>query len=408
MDRVSHKNVATKRRVPNLTGATNISVCGGRRLKIQIIARRNEVKAISVFPGKPNSVHLAELNKPSVTEIANGRGVLVKVLRVGVDGTDKEINAAEYGAAPSGYDFLVIGHEGFGQVEAVGPNVTEFKPGDYVVATVRRPGHSIYDLIGTNDMTTDDVYYERGINLRHGFLTEYYVDDADYIVKVPQGLKHVGVLLEPFTVVQKGIHQAYEIQRRLKVWRPRKAAVMGAGTIGLLATLTLRLRGIEVTTFGRTQRPYLNADLIEEIGARYISTENTQIVDAAKEYGPFDIIFEATGNSGVVFDSMQALGKNGVLVLSSVTGGNKMIQVPADRINLEFVLGNKVMVGTVNANREYFEMGVRDMAQSEAEYAGWLSKLLTDPVRGLENFQQLFQKLTNPNGAIKVFCEVTS
>ena len=87
------------------------------------------MKAISVFPGKPNSVHVADLPKPSLDQIPNGRGVLVKVLRVGVDGTDKEINAAEYGAAPPGYDFLVIGHEGFGQVEAVGPNVTEVKPG---------------------------------------------------------------------------------------------------------------------------------------------------------------------------------------------------------------------------------------------------------------------------------------
>ena len=108
----------------------------------------------------------------------------------------------------------------------------------------------------------------------------------------------------------------------------------------------------------------------------------------------------------VVFDSMQALGKIGVLVLSSVTGGNRMVEVPADKINLEFVLGNKVMVGTVNANREYFEMGVKDLAQAEAEYPGWLSRLLTHPVRGLENYQELFAKLTDPNGAIKVFCEV--
>src|SRR5512146_2689312 len=174
------------------------------------------MKAIAVIPGRPNSVHLAELAKPSLSDVQNGRGVLVKVLRVGVDGTDKEINAAEYGAAPDGYDFLVIGHEGFGRVEAVGPNVTELKPGDYVVATVRRPGKSIYDLIGTNDMTTDDTYYERGINLRHGYLTEHYVDDAEFIVKVPKGLKHVGVLLEPTTVVEKGIYQAYEIQRRMR------------------------------------------------------------------------------------------------------------------------------------------------------------------------------------------------
>jgi threonine dehydrogenase-like Zn-dependent dehydrogenase len=364
------------------------------------------MKAISVFPGKPNSVHVAELPKPSLDQVTDGRGVLVKVLRVGVDGTDKEINAAEYGAAPPGYDFLVIGHEGFGQVEAVGPNVSELKPGDYVVATVRRPGRSIYDVIGTNDMTTDDTYYERGINLRHGFLTEYYVDDADFIVKVPQGLKEVGVLLEPTTLVEKGIHQAYEIQRRLKVWHPRKAAVMGAGTIGLLATLVLRLRGLEVTTFGRTGLPYLNGNLVQELGARYVSTQDISIVEASTKHGPFDLIFEATGNSSVVFESMQALAKNGVLVLSSVTGGDKMIQVPADRINLGFVLGNKVMVGTVNANREYFELGVRDMAQAEAEYSGWLEKLLTDPVRGLENYPELFRKLTSPNGAIKVFCEV--
>jgi threonine dehydrogenase-like Zn-dependent dehydrogenase len=99
----------------------------------------------------------------------------------------------------------------------VGPNVTKFQPGDYVVGTVRRPGSSIYDHIGTYDMTTDDTYYERGINLRHGYLAEYYVDDPEYIVNIPHGLKEVGVLLEPTTVVEKGIAQAYEIQRRLRV-----------------------------------------------------------------------------------------------------------------------------------------------------------------------------------------------
>ena len=166
----------------------------------------------------------------------------MKVLRVGVDGTDKEINAAEYGAAPDGFNFLVVGHESFGQVEEVGPNVTELAPGDYVVAMVRRPGFSIYDQIGLQDMTTDDTYFERGINLRHGYLAEYYADNVDYLIKIPGGLKHVGVLLEPMTVVEEGIAQAYEIQRRLKVWRPRKAAVMGAGTIGLLAELVAPAR----------------------------------------------------------------------------------------------------------------------------------------------------------------------
>jgi threonine dehydrogenase-like Zn-dependent dehydrogenase len=364
------------------------------------------MKAVAVIPGKPDSMHLREVPRPTVDEISGGRGVLVKVLRVGVDGTDKEINAAEYGAAPEGDDYLITGHESFGRVVEVGPSVTELAVGDYVVATVRRPGSSIYDRIGTYDMTTDDMYYERGINLRHGFLAEYYVDDPEYIVKVPPGLKDVAVLLEPTTVVEKGIAQAYEIQRRLRVWRPRKAAVMGSGTIGLLAALALRLRGLEVTVFGRTAAPYLNSDLVHDLGARYVSTVTTPIMDGARRHGPFDLIFEATGASSVVFESMQALAKNGVLVLSSVTGGDRMIQVPADRINLEFVLGNKVMVGTVNANREYFETGVKDMAHAESQYPGWLGRLLTHPVRGLENWKLLLEALTNSGTAIKVYCEV--
>jgi threonine dehydrogenase-like Zn-dependent dehydrogenase len=181
---------------------------------------------------------------------------------------------------------------------------------------------------------------------------------------------------------------------------------MGAGTIGLLATLALRLRGLDVTTFALAPKPNKNAQLVEDLGARYLSTKEISIKDGSAQYGPFDLIFEATGASSVVFDSMRALAKNGVLVLSSVTGGDRMIQVPADKINLEFVLGNKVMVGTVNANREYFEAGVRDMAQAESEYPGWLPRLLTDPVDGLQNYEELFRKLTSPNGAIKVFCKV--
>ena len=144
------------------------------------------MRAIAVFPGRKSSAHLAELRTPQVDDVPGGRGVLVKVLRVGVDGTDREINAAEYGAPPPGEKVLVLGHESFGVVEGVGPNVRDLKPGDHVVATVRRPGKSVYDAIGRQDLTTDDVYWERGINQVHGFLSERYVDADDYIVRVPR------------------------------------------------------------------------------------------------------------------------------------------------------------------------------------------------------------------------------
>ena len=367
---------------------------------------RAMMKAIAVTPGVRGSVHLAELPRPRVEDVPGGRGVLVRVLRVGVDGTDKEIAAAEYGAAPAGEDVLVLGHESFGRVLEVGPAVAGLAPGDHVVATVRRPGSSPWDRIGLYDFTTDDTYFERGINLRHGFLTEAYVDDPEYLVKVPAGLAEVGVLLEPCSVVQKGIAQAYEIQRRLKIWRPRRAAVLGSGTIGLLATLALRLRGIEVTVFGRAPRPFLNSELVEALGARYRSTVDVSLLDGAASDGPFDLIFEATGYSPLVFEAMEALGKNGVLVLSSVTGGERSVEVPADRINLGFVLGNKVAVGTVNANREFFEAGVRDFSQAELQYPGWLARLITHRVRGLERVDELFSTLTQAKDAIKVVCEV--
>jgi len=216
----------------------------------------------------------------------------------------------------------------------------------------------------------------------------------------------VGVLLEPTSVVEKGITQAYEIQRRLKVWRPRRAAVIGTGTIGLLATLALRLRGLQVTAFGRTQPPYLNAELVQALGARYVSTAMTPLLDRAKQDGGYDLIFEASGFSPIVFEAMEALAKNGVLVLSSVTGGNRTTEVPSDRLNLEFVLGNKVMVGTVNANREYFEIGASDLAKGELEYPGWLSRLITHRVSGLENYRELLETLTKGRNVIKVVCEV--
>jgi threonine dehydrogenase-like Zn-dependent dehydrogenase len=361
------------------------------------------MKAIAVRPGQANSMHLRDVDEPRVDEIPDGRGVLVKVLRVGVDGTDKEINAAEYGDAPDGFDFLITGHESLGRVVEVGPNVpSHIQPGSVVVASVRRPGMSIYDSIRLQDMTTDDVYFERGINKRHGYLTEYYVEDHEFVVPLPNCLSETGVLLEPLTVAEKAIAQAFEIQRRLKVWQPRRAAVLGSGTVGLLATLALRLRGIEVTCISLRPAPYLNSDLIEEIGATYVSTQESSIA----EQGPFDIVIEATGFSPLVWEAAQVLDKNGVLVLVSVTGGDRKVEIPSDAINQAFVLGNKVMVGSVNASPEDFARGRDDLVKAYAFYPGWLEKLLTTPVSGLESYDQMLRELTENKDAIKVFVEV--
>ena len=361
------------------------------------------MKAIAVHPGQPDSVHLRDIEKPQLESVPDGRGVFVKVLQVGVDATDREINEALYGAPPPGDDFLVLGHECFGVVEAVGPQVRSVKPGDYVTATVRRPGGSIYDQI---DMTSEEVYYERGINLLHGFLTEYFVDHEDYIVRVPPGLKHLGVLMEPMSVTAKAVQQAYEAQRRMKVWSPRTAYVLGAGQIGLLAAMILRLRGLEVYVLARSRPPQLKAEIAQDYESHYICTHDISLQQLAEQTGKADVIVDATGSSKMAFEAMSALRHNGVLVWTSITGGKQQVEVPGDQINLEWVLGNKLLLGTVNANSDHFNAGIQDLALGEVMFPNVTEKILTNPVNGLENYRELMRLLVEEKSALKVFMNV--
>jgi threonine dehydrogenase-like Zn-dependent dehydrogenase len=371
------------------------------------------MKAVAVLPGKPNSVHLREIDapklddqpQPHVCRVPEGRGVLVKVLQVGVDATDREINEALYGNAPPGGEHLVIGHECFGRVVNVGAKVTEVKPGDFVSCTVRRPGGSLFDKIGRNDITSEEVYYERGINLCHGYLTEYFVDDAEYIVKVPQNLKHLGVLAEPASVCAKAIEQAFLAQHRLQVWQPRRAFVLGAGQIGLLGTMMLKLRGLEVFTLATKPAPNRKSEIAETYGATYVSTRQISMADLARQVGKPDLILEATGSAEVAFRAMEVLAHNGALVWTSITGGKHELTIDAARINLEWVLGNKLLVASVNANRRHFELGIQAISHGEHTYPGITERILTHPIAGLDQYKEMMGLLEDKE-ALKVYVNV--
>ncbi len=232
-------------------------------------------------------------------------------------------------------------------------------------------------------------YTERGIIGAHGYMVEQFVESPRYLVPVPPSLEEIGILVEPLSVVEKALRQVTQIQRRLTAWAPTSAVVMGAGPIGLLGTLLLRARGLQVTTIARRPGPHIASEIIEAAGARYLPTEGAPLRQVAADLAPPDIMFEATGVAGVAFEAMELLGNNGVLVLLSLTGGTDLTPVPAAEINRAFVLGNKVMVGSVNSVAEDFEQGLADMVRFEELWPGLTARLITRRLAGLTAYEEI-------------------
>ena len=335
------------------------------------------MKAIVVKPGEKDSIHMREMPDPPM----KADQVAVKMLRVGLCGTDAEINHGLYGKPPDGDEFLILGHENLGIVEDVGKKVKGWKPGDLVVSTVRRPcGVCPQCKAGENDMCSSGKYTERGIMRRHGFMAQYYTESPQYLNKIPKAIRDFAVLLEPMSVVEKGIDHTYLLQQRLKGWKPTLGMVLGGGPVGLLAAAVLRARGLRVVVVGREPATDLRAQIAKQLGADYVCVANKTLPELPKQTGFPDIVIEATGSSRVVFDAMEILGANGVLCLLSVTGGETMNEEPIDLINQRLVLGNQVVFGSVNANPRHFAMGVKDMVTIDRKWPGALKRLLTNRI----------------------------
>ncbi len=330
------------------------------------------MRAVAVTPKKPGSARQVELPIPKVA----GEMALMRVLEVGIDGTDTEINNGLYGEPPPGSDFLVIGHEALSVVETVGEGVHGFEPGDLVVSTVRRPDNCPNCRAGESDMCLFGNYTERGIKGAHGYMGQYYSESPAFMVKIPPALRPYAVLLEPLSIVEKATFQAWKIQERL-LWQPARAVVLGAGPIGILGTILLRLRGLEVHVYAKSAPDSLQGRLLTSLGATYQSVDDHPVTGIKDELGQIDFVLEGTGNSAVAFQAMAQLGTNGVLCLTGVSAGNRSIEIPADLINLQMVLGNRVTFGSVNANRRSFEMGVQHFQQAEQRWPSIFERLIT-------------------------------
>lgn len=299
--------------------------------------------------------------------------IKVKVLRVGICGTDREEASGGRADAPPGEKELVIGHEMISQVVEVGPKVRSVKVGDYVVITVRR-GCNACDACKMNrsDMCMTGNYTERGIKGRHGFQCEYVVDQEAYAVKVDPSIVQIGVLAEPMSVVQKAISEATIIQtNRLpylkKDWLQGKTVlVAGLGPIGLLASVVLRLRGAKVFGLDIVDPKSARAQILTAIGGTYIQ----------KATQTFDLILDAAGIGKLDFNLINLLAINGVFVLTGVPGNQHLIDVDGAHVIRQMVLKNQVMVGSVNESIHHFEQGINDLQAAAKKWPGVIEKMI--------------------------------
>lgn len=355
------------------------------------------MKAVGVIP-KKKEVALFEHAMPRVSSPTQ---LKIKTIEVGICGTDREICSFAYGTPPDGSDYLVLGHEALGEVVETGPGVTKFKTGDLVVPTVRRPCPHDYcpscrearqDFCFTGDFT------ERGIKMTHGYMTEYFVEDQAHLNFVPRELRDVAVLVEPLTVAEKALAQVWQVQQRLP-WSNgstsesnrgagKTAVVLGAGPVGILGAMTLVINGFKTFVYSRSAEPNPKADLVNAIGAKYISSDTTPLAEFAKMVGNIDLVYEALGVASISFDVMKVLGLNGVFVFTGIPPHKPAIPVEADSLMRQVVLMNQAIIGTVNADRPAFENAIRDLGIFKQRWPEALRKVITGR-HPLENYREL-------------------
>ncbi len=343
------------------------------------------MRAVAVYPSR-REVHVVDHPEPKLTTDSQAK---MRVLDVGVCGTDREIVSFQYGTPPDGSDYLIIGHESLSEVVEVGSKVSGVKTGDLVVMTVRRPcphPDCVACREGRQDFCYTGDFTERGIKQNHGYMTELVVEEERYLNPVPRELRDVAVLVEPLTIAEKSLEQLWMVQRRLPWDCPepgkspahcRRAVVLGAGPVGILGAMALKVEGFEVSVYSRSPNHEEKNRILNAIGVPYIAAETHSTEDMARMVGPIDVVYEATGASGVAFDVLKHLGPNAVFVFTGVPGRKGPIPVDTDEIMRNMVLNNQLVLGSVNAPPQAFQSAIQHLGIFAQRWPDTLRSVIT-------------------------------
>ena len=346
------------------------------------------MRSLTVEPGIADSLRLEEFRIPS----ADRGSVLVRAIALGVCGTDREIIAAEYGSPPPGHKRLIIGHESLGIVEEA-PNDSGLFRGDVVVGIVRHPDPvpCANCAVGEWDMCRNGRYTEHGIKSLDGFGSEFWRVEPSFVVPVNAPLGLAGILTEPTSIVAKAWEHCERIGRRAH-WHPESLLVTGAGPVGLLAALIGQQFGLEVHIFDRA-RDGPKPDIARALGATYYFDSLDAIV------GEFDVIMECTGAPPVIAGVLGRSAPDGVVCLLGVSGSGGVQSVDLGTLNREVVLDNRVIFGSVNANRRHYEAAITALAKADRD---WIHRLITRRIP-LDDWKNAFVRRADDVKSVIVF-----
>jgi threonine dehydrogenase-like Zn-dependent dehydrogenase len=336
------------------------------------------MKAAAIFPAQKR-LELIDHPKPKSPRPGEA---LLRVLDVGICGTDREIATFEYGVPPDGEEYLVLGHECLAEVVEAN-RCTVLAPGDLAIPTVRRP----CDLAcapctaGRQDFCETGRYRERGIVRTHGFLTEFVVESETNLNPVSPAIREFAVLAEPLTVTEKAWDQLQVIAERMprSAWKDRRltAVILGAGPVGLLAAMKFQLASYEVFVYSRgseREKP----PLVNAIGATFVDSE-ANAPGSLRDIcgGRIDVIYEAMGAPDLVFDVLGQLSPNGIFVFTGIPRHTNPIPIDTSALLYRLVLQNQVIFGTVNSTAANFRSAISDVTAFHDAFPGVVPQLIT-------------------------------
>jgi len=337
------------------------------------------MRALTVAPGIANSARVENVPEPPFSDGA----VLVRLLALGVCGTDREIVSGSYGSAPPGQKRLVIGHESLGKVQEA-PASSGFEPGDLVVGIVRRPDPVPCSCcaVGEWDMCRNGRYTERGIKERNGYGSDFFRVEPEFLVKLDPSLGLNGVLVEPTSVVAKAWDHIERIGHRSRGFAPKALLVTGAGPIGLLAALIGAQRGLEVHVLDHHDS-LAKREIVRGIGGTFHLGELADL----DSFRP-DILMECTGAPSAVRDALGRTASGGIVCLVGISAPDHALNVDIGRVNRTMVLNNDTVFGSVNANRRHYEDAVATLQRADKN---WVARLITRRVPAKRWTQSLAQ-----------------